>query len=591
MEHTNFLPPDLKLQTPPDQKKPKFKVFNSWEQWALLGVFVLAVTFVVFAYPAADAAYRATKIYPLVKEIKQSAQNGDFTNLYEASEEASAQFTKVNADLRSLLKLKFIPGLGRKIESAFYLSEGGEKAIRVFLPILKTLTSTDGSLHDIQGEQRKFIITQLAAHSDELRAASADFQKADTSLFPDDAAKLIAAFDVLSDVGPDLPKVLGVDRPARYLVIFANNLEIRPAGGFIGTYALLTLENGEIKDLSVRDSYQLPGARNFSIGPLSPPVVQQYLGIRGFPFRDINWWPDYPTSAKALKEQYTKEGGEYGTEIAGVMTFTTEILKKVVEITGPVYIDDVIFNKDNAVYELQKQVEVTFWDKGIPVTERKDIVGDLAAEVYKRIQGFSFQQNLKLLDTFAELGRTRHMALYFENPELQKFVASKEYDAVLKPAGSDSLMIVDANLAGFKTEPFITKNISYSVDSDNGKLVSTLTLNYRHRGTYASPLVNNYRTYTRIYVPKGAKLISGPVEVGEELGRTVFSALQLVPISEERTLTIKYELPPHITQPAYSLLVQKQLGTLPAGLQVNFNFGNLKKQFNETFDSDKVYKY
>lgn len=591
MEHTNFLPPDLKFQTPPDQEKPKFRVFKSWEQWALLGVFVLAVTFVVFAYPAADAAYRAAKIYPLVKEIKESAQNGNFTGLYEASEEASVQFTKVNADLRSLLKFKFIPALGRKIESAFYLSEGGEKAIQVFLPILKTLTSTDGSLHDIQGEQRKFIITQLAAHSDELRAASADFKKADLSMFPGDAAKLITAFEVLADVGPDLPKVLGVDRPARYLVIFANNLEIRPAGGFIGTYALLTLENGEIKDLSVRDSYQLPGARNFSTGPLSPPVVQQYLGIRGFPFRDINWWPDYPTSAKALKEQYTKEGGEYGSEIAGVMTFTTEILKKIVELTGPVYIGDVIFNKDNAVYELQKQVEVTFWDKGIPVTERKDIVGDLAAEVYKRIQGFSFQQNLKLLDTFAELGRTRHMALYFENSELQKFVASKEYDAVLKPTDSDSLMVVDANLAGFKTEPFITKTISYTVDSENGKLVSTLTLNYKHRGTYASPLVNNYRTYTRIYVPKGAKLISGPVEAGEELNRTVFGVLQLVPISEERTLTIKYELPQRIALPAYSLLVQKQLGTLPAGLQVNFNFGNLKKQFNETFDSDKVYKY
>jgi hypothetical protein len=56
-----------------------------------------------------------------------------------------------------------------------------------------------------------------------------------------------------------LSSFTGSSRPKRYLVLFSNSSELRPTGGFPGSYGLLTFENGRVKDFRADDIYNPDG--------------------------------------------------------------------------------------------------------------------------------------------------------------------------------------------------------------------------------------------------------------------------------------------------------------------------------------------
>ncbi|HYD92769.1 MAG TPA: hypothetical protein VEA37_14935, partial [Flavobacterium sp.] len=272
-----------------------------------------------------------------------------------------------------------------------------------------------------------------------------------------------------------------------------------------------------------------------------------------------------------------------------VVTVTTEILRSVLAVTGPVNLDNTIYTKENVIDELEKKVELDFYWTNTPWLQRKDVMGDLAEALQDRVYSLSMPQNLELARGVAELAETRHAAFYFDNPKLQSLIAEAGWDAKMRDYERDTLMIVDANLAGYKTEPVITKSYDYSVKRENGKLVADLKIHYAHGGKL-NPLISNYRTYMRIYVPEGSQLISaqgfgGATDVTAESKRTVFGGFLVVPINEERHLTVRYVLPERVAED-YSLLVQKQLGAYPADLRIKLNFDSVKKDLTTKLERD-----
>src|SRR6185369_1329992 len=50
----------------------------------------------------------------------------------------------------------------------------------------------------------------------------------------------------------NLGSLLGQDRNRRYLLLFLNNTELRPGGGFIGSFASFILKKGDIDQFNVQ---------------------------------------------------------------------------------------------------------------------------------------------------------------------------------------------------------------------------------------------------------------------------------------------------------------------------------------------------
>ena len=72
----------------------------------------------------------------------------------------------------------------------------------------------------------------------------------------------------LDKLMPILPEFLGLDGKKReYMVLFQNENELRASGGFIGSYGILSVEDGKWRGLEVNDVYQADGQLKGHVEP------------------------------------------------------------------------------------------------------------------------------------------------------------------------------------------------------------------------------------------------------------------------------------------------------------------------------------
>lgn len=403
----------------------------------------------------------------------------------------------------------------------------------------------------------------------------------------------------LKDAVSLMPNFLGYDKPRTYLVLFLNNAEIRPGGGFIGSYAVVKLNKGKLTSFESSGSENLDWAapEDFKVEP--PEALKKYLYLKNWYFRDANWSPDFRESSRAALWFYRFEGGADGSKIDGVIGLTPRIVEELVKITGPVAVDGKVFNTENIIDELQYQVEVGFLKEGTPRAERKELVEKLGRELLKKIANLSPWKWAGIYSMAQEMFKEKQLMIWSSDEAVEAALIKQGWAGEMKQVNGDYLMIVDANMAALKTDPEVERSIYYEVKPAGERLKARVTVAYNHHGQFDWK-TTRYRTYTRVYVPLGSELISSngfvendkirskgkikstPAKVGEELGKTVFGGFIAVEPGELGTLILEYYLPEKITQQAasglYTLFVQKQLGTVAPKLTVDANFGKTVKQ-------------
>src|SRR5690606_6242926 len=109
------------------------------------------------------------------------------------------------------------------------------------------------------GEQLKIAnshITQIDPnrYPEEFRGIAVRSQLTQLRDMTEQASVLITDAKPLIEVAPYL---LGIDEKRTYLVLFQNDAELRPTGGFLTAYSLLEVDKGQIKPLFSSDMYDL----------------------------------------------------------------------------------------------------------------------------------------------------------------------------------------------------------------------------------------------------------------------------------------------------------------------------------------------
>ncbi len=398
----------------------------------------------------------------------------------------------------------------------------------------------------------------------------------------------------LKDAVSLMPNFLGYDKPRTYLVLFLNNAEIRPGGGFIGSYAVVKLDKGKLPSFKSSGSENLDWAapKDFKVDP--PEALKKYLYLKNWYFRDANWSPDFRESSRAALWFYRFEGGADGSKIDGVIGLTPRIVEELVKITGPVTVDGKIFSTENIIDELQYQVEVGFLKEGKPRAERKELVEKLGRELLVKITDLSPWKWSNIYSMAQEMFKEKQLMIWSSDEAMEAALIKQGWAGEMKQVNGDYLMIVDANMAALKTDPEVDRSIHYEINPDGARLKARVTILYNHHGGFDWK-TTRYRSYTRVYVPLGSELISSngfiendkirskgkielvPAKMGEELNKTVFGGFIAVEPGEQGTLTLEYYLPEKITQQAtaglYTLFVQKQLGSMSPKLTVDADFG------------------
>jgi hypothetical protein len=358
-----------------------------------------------------------------------------------------------------------------------------------------------------------------------------------------------------------LPQVLGDPNEKTYLVLFQNDKELRPTGGFLTAYALITIREGRIVNVSSDDIYHL----DLSIAnhPASPAVLAQYLKVKEYYARDTNLSPDFARSAAEFEKFWARAPNV--PPIDGIIGIDTYVVRDLLKVLGPVsltgYQEE--FNAENVVYQLELYANLLGrfqWD-------RKDLLGYLMNTLLDKAFHAPREQWSPLLATGSRLANEKHVLLYFHDSQAQKLAEKYNYAGRVKDFDEDYLHVNDANFAGAKANLYIKERVTqdYQIAAD-GTVKKTVTVELKNPEPNDGWLNGTYYDWMRIYVPKGSKLLDSSswtsVTSSEELGKTVFTTYTYVYPQNSNSVSVTYELPFKVQKgQALKTLIQKQPGT------------------------------
>lgn len=424
----------------------------------------------------------------------------------------------------------------------------------------------------------------------------------DGAIFIDDARPLIKI----------LPSLLGEPKEKKYLVIFQNDKEIRPTGGFITSYAIFRLSQGIIHIDQQGDIYTLD--RTIYGKSKAPRPILEYLPkVSVFNLRDSNLSPDFTVSMETFKSLYEKSPGP---DVDGIIAVDTHALVGAMNVLGEITVDGIKFNTKEdprcgcpqVIYKLEEiadtpiQADFRYVDVYAVNAARKNIIGDLMYAIMQK--AFSSSPKLYWGPLFQEMinqTSQKHIQYYVYDKSAQKGLEALNASGRISSFDGDYLHINEANFGGQKSNLFTKEdvNIEYKKQSD-GSILKTITINYKNpfppsdcnleHGQLCLNAV--LRDWIRFYVPKGSRLKDyqgSEVKMisYEELGKTVFEGFLTVRPKGAAKFTISYVLPFKVEKGSLPVLIQKQGGTPDFEYTISLNGKKIDK-FN--LQADKTLK-
>ncbi|MBQ6438171.1 DUF4012 domain-containing protein, partial [bacterium] len=282
---------------------------------------------------------------------------------------------------------------------------------------------------------------------------------------------LSSSIDTLREYRPILDKIPemagGTGVRKKYLVIFQNNNELRPTGGFLTAYAVIYMENGKVTPEKSDDIYELD--KKFKKKITIPAKLGKYLTTEKYwNLRDMNIDPDFKLSMDTFLENYRLVDGE-PQDIDGIITIDTMVLTDLIDILGPISVEGYgeFSTEPDKKYPEAPQIIVALSEiitRPTPYIreDRKGILGPMMKGMIEKVYTASKDQFPALFGAVMGWIDGRHLQAYFIDEELQKSAEMINLAGRmnLPTDGSDFLAIVDANLGGAKSNLFI----DYSVE-------------------------------------------------------------------------------------------------------------------------------
>lgn len=555
----------------------------------LIGIAILLVL-VVLLYILLKPIYVKAELAKenFLKSIDY-ANNGDYMEARSYAELSEENFSDLKDSLQNFKAANFL--LGKHIDTGMYYLETGEVVSQLIISVSDLAYKIDElwlkdkkKFSDLGNNEKTTLIKYIDSAlpefkrlKQELDILLSDYENHKITFMSKESNKEIEG--KLMDLNTVLDKgifvgelfsiFLGYPEESTYLLVFQNNHEIRPTGGFIGSYGVLSIKEGKISRMLTDDIYHLDfqAVENMKLDPPEP--IRKYLEVDKWYMRDGNWSPDWPTSAIALQSFFNLESPEK-FNFKGVVGITPKVISDILGILGPINVDGEEFNKDNFHYLLQYKTGREYWENDIAFWDRKNIIGGITDSIKDKFINLPREQWLDIVKSFDNNVRDRDILIYLNDNDDQDIVERIEADGSLKNVESNYLMVVDSNMNAFKTDAVMDKNISLIEKEKDGKKVVELNIRYKHNGSF-DWRTTRYRTFTRIYVPLGSKLISVEGDSDDfitnevELEKNVFGAFLSIEPGEEGFLRFKYELPDDLEEGLY---IQKQPGSVIQELDI-----------------------
>jgi len=555
-----------------------------------------------------DLEATAHQGYSYLLDAGKSATKIQFDNALEAFNKAQGNFQDAEDDLWFINSdMSFYAQEGDIAKAVTGLLEGGKhfaeagkwflEAVEEFNNIPLYFVSKNAEItRDVPSitDSLKVGLERVELAIEEISIASEYISKInENSLPPELQARVIFAKNKVQEIAetleetkmhfPAILKLLGDRYPHRYLILLQNNNEIRPTGGFIGSYAIVDVNDGYIEKLETHDVYDIDGSYG---GLIIPP--EEFLEFTGnWRFRDSNYSPDFAVSAKKARWFLEKEGGP---TVDTVIAINQGLLRDMLEITGPVQVGE--FGKldaDNYNLLLSFVIEGKVWGTENPkhilkvfipafkeAILKEENIGRVSSKLYKAVQ-------------------QKHIMFYSSDAEVEALfdsmgVSGKVHESAEK---EDYLSVINVSTGGTKSEQFMEEKITHITNiATDGTLTNEVEISRSHLwtdevylewknilGKYGFTQMPDHiidilgrgenKVGMRVYVPEGSVLMDSDGKdvatmYDEDLKKTYFYIKMHTKAGETSSVNITYTLPFKLDMDpvdTYRIIVEKQPGS------------------------------
>jgi hypothetical protein len=231
--------------------------------------------------------------------------------------------------------------------------------------------------------------------------------------------------------------LMGADGPRRTLIFSQNPDEVRPTGGYTGTFGVLAGRAGHVRLLrysamgpwvdehpdAVIPPRNAPTAFRFA----TPPQPQQ--------FANVNASPDWPSASRLAMRLWQKGGEE---PVDGVFSLMPETLARVVGVLGPVQMP--AYGETITAGNLVDRLE--FYThreavRGDASGVRKQFIVDLARVVMQRLLAAPSSRWLDLGKALAASFDAAEALMYSADADIQGFLRALNWSGELPTAAGD----------------------------------------------------------------------------------------------------------------------------------------------------------
>ena len=648
-------PPSLKKSSPQDllpavpfRKKRQgrlgtilqFPFKTRRRRWFTFGIFI--VLLILIALPAAAGVYLFFQVrgFPaLGSELNSAIHDQDLPRIETALGAIDSQLVKVETAFSGMFVFRLVPLVGdyyrdgtHALKAARLAVDTGEEIVTVLGPYQETLGLGQGFGSQITVEQRlqnlldtfpslsdklDLVWTNIPLIKEELHSINPsrypeDFRGIRIRFWLDEARKILEETEPIVSRGREIleiaPALLGSPKRT-YLVLFQNAAELRPTGGFITGFSLLTIKGGTVLSNDFHSGAYFAESYPLELGFSPPKPLSKYLNVGKWHFQDSNYWPDFPSTARGIM---TVWGKSRLPKVSGVVALNTEVAADLLNLTGPIRLsgydldlantglpDDCRqggrdFTSVNLICRLEYYVEKAPKSKG---TEARKVILDLISDaVIKKISSSSAEIWPKLVDLVFKNLAQKNLMIYAAAEKEQALISDFGYAGEVREFTGDYLYVNDSNFGGLKTNLYMQETVEQSLQElEDGTWRKTVKIKYYNPVPYDGWLSGYYKDFVRIYVPQGSKLVSvnGALQIWtypnswdtgiqnpsgwKENGKTVFGAYFTLAPQKEYFLTFVYDLPAGtMEESGYQLLLQKQSGT---------NIGLVKVQIGDTIET------
>lgn len=523
----------------------------------------------------------ALSLAPAYKHLRGGAEmsanglaalrDGDQERAGKYFDDARSSFSAAESLLRSpwAYPSRAIPVVGQQISSLTLMASTGTQ----LSDVAGSATAT-ASYHDLKTESGQLDLdavrsmqtpaansaTALGGAHAELVAARSPWLLAPLARRLDDYIShvddALPSAELASEALDVVPNLLGGDGSRRYLALFTTPAESRFSGGFVGAFAVLGATDGKLTldrsgPVAELNQPSLDGSPRSLSGEFEEFVTRFGRYNPTAYFQNVTASPDMPTNAAVARELYRQSTG---VSVDGVMFIDPIALASLVELTGPVRIDDLDeeLTSENLADFLLLDQYIEFPDDN---DDRHDILTEVATATFEALSNGNLPGPRVLSQVLSPVTHEGRLAFISFHPREETFFEHLGATSPFEPGTQgDFISLRTANANPNKIDTFLTRTLRYEVTFDplTGNIQSRAVIEITNSAPTAelpeyvigndlgAPIGSN-TMYLSLYTPlevTRASLDGGEIgiERQHESNSNVFSTLVTVPSGERVTL-------------------------------------------------------